>query len=73
VDEVYRVRGLFWIRSTSFFLSSALHAEDEYENAINRYSETEPNAAAQRLERSHIPASALKLSPMRLQSGRRQT
>lgn len=43
------IRSLTLISSLLFL--SQLHAEDEYENAPIRYSDTEPNDAAQRLER----------------------
>jgi len=39
-----------FILVSSFFLPSLLHAEDEYENAPIRYSDTTPNDATQRLE-----------------------
>jgi hypothetical protein len=45
------IHSSFAILISSYFLPSGLQAEDEYENAPIRYSDTEPNDAAQRLER----------------------
>ncbi|HEY1049977.1 MAG TPA: hypothetical protein VGE39_09495 [Prosthecobacter sp.] len=44
-------RGVMLVAIAACFLSDDLLAEDEYENAPIRYSATEPNDAAQRLER----------------------
>ena len=45
------IHSSFAILISSYFLPSGLQAEDEYENAPIRYSDSEPNDAAQRLER----------------------
>ena len=48
----FKTGSCFALLISSFFLPSFLQAEDAYENAPIRYSDTAPNDAAQRLERS---------------------